>query len=312
MPSSRAPVVLLCSMDDPPNPSSPPNNPTRIGKTSSFHPERQQRQYSRRNTASGGLGGSDSFEITRSLQGSSKATKPKSDFRLGALAKASTRHDLVPPFEKRRGTIDHHFNKKNLGSDPPSKLDVTNIDEVSPLKHPVPAPTIETPTLPHPIPENSTQQALVPYAQPSQLPIPQLPITLVAPIHPPPTHPLTPGRRTPYNPHPDEVTLRVKIFSFGVQTLLSFPALSSPRFRYNLVCPSVLNDVQMYPLDLAPGTFTQSICPLGRIIPRLYVGLAVNVRDQVCQKLFIVLDAPVPPGSPKVILGEELHGILNE
>jgi len=307
LPPSRSLVVLVCPMDDrPPNPSSSSSKTrTPTGTTNTSQPAHHSRNHTRRNTASRGPGGSDSLEISRSLQGSSRVTKSRPDSRPGAFIKAPSHHDLAL-FEKKKTAISHHFDK-NIGCNLPNKLDVTDIKQLYPLGHTVPSPTAETPTFSHVIPKSLIQPASVPHAESSELPIPQLPT-----LQPPTTYPLTPGRRTPYSPHPDEVTLCVRIFSFKKQTLLDFPALSSPRFRYCLVCPSVLNDVQVYPKKLVPGTFTQSICPLGRIFPRQYVGLAVNVRGKVYPKLFIVLDAPVPPGSPKVILGEELHRILSD
>jgi len=119
-----------------------------------------------------------------------------------------------------------------------------------------------------------------------------------------------PRRITPFraNPAYGEVDAEVELFSFRTQSAETFHAVFSQRFQYSLIHPSVLDRLALDPLDLPPGTFRQHIiCPLGRIMPRRYVGLAIRQRQLgiECQAvLVLVLDDSAPNRGPGIYLGQ--------
>jgi len=116
-----------------------------------------------------------------------------------------------------------------------------------------------------------------------------------------------------YRANPDfEEEGFVSLFSFGSPRGHVFRAVSSGRFEYSLVHQSVLNILDVHPIDLAPGTFDfptgRHLSPIGIIRPRQYVGFVIEAHhvgspQGLMFAHFLVLNEAVPERGPQIYLG---------
>lgn len=99
----------------------------------------------------------------------------------------------------------------------------------------------------------------------------------------------------------------VRSFSYRTQTELEFPALFSERFKYSVVCPSVLEELGIESRDLPPNNPQYMVSPLGLMPLERYVGMVIMQPDlgiKVETGVIHVLDGLAPPNSPKIYFGE--------
>jgi len=114
--------------------------------------------------------------------------------------------------------------------------------------------------------------------------------------------------RRPYHVNLEsEAEFEVGLYSWRTRSTLGFRAVFSQQFPCSLVHSSVLDTLAVEQLELSPDMSERNIfCPLGRIAPRRYVGLAIHQPQLGFDGQaghFLVLDDSVPHCGPDIYLG---------